>query len=143
MGKDKAPKPPTAGIIYGEITYWLLIVGTIVAIVGIAIYMMSGGYVNQTCLLNHLWGGADVSTIWKECAGAVKLPEGHWYLGMLSQGDGIAMLGIAISCLAAVFGIWGAFIGLLRSRERVYIILALMIAVILTLSALGVITLKH
>ena len=143
MERDKAPKPPLAGIIYGEIAYWILLIGMMVAVVGSGIYLYSGGYVDATCLLNHLWQGADTHTIWEECAGVKEIPQGHWYLGMLHQADAIAMLGIAIGSVAAVFGMWGAFIGILRSREKMYIVFALIIAVILTLSALGVITIAH
>ena len=143
MEQNIEVKPPRAGIVYGEIAYWILIVGLMVAIVGSVIYIASDGYVNKTCLLDHLWQGADIHTIWEECAGASEPPQGHWYLGMLSQPDGIAMLGIAISCLAAVFGTWGAFVQMVRSRERLYPIFALIIAIILTLSALGIISLKH
>jgi len=143
MNKEEAPKPPLAGIIYGEIAYWILMIGMIVAVVGSAIYIYSDGYVNATCLLNNLWQGADINTIWNNCAGVNEVPHGHWYLGMLHQADALAMLGIAIGSLAAVFGMWGAFIGMVRSREKLYLIFALIIAIILTLSALGVITIAH
>jgi hypothetical protein len=63
-------------------------------------------------------------------------------LDLLSNGDVIAMVGVAIICGAAVVGMWGAFVGTVRSRERLYAVLALIIAVILTLSAIGVITLE-
>ena len=143
MEKDKAPKPPAVGIVYGEIVYWLLLIGMIIAIVGSAIYMGSEGYANKTSLLENLWEGVDARTIWEESAGATETPEGHWYFCKLSQGDGIAMLGIAIGSLAAVFGMWGAFVVMLRSKERLYLVLSLIIAVILTLSALGILSLEH
>ena len=62
---------------------------------------------------------------------------------MLSKPDAIAMLGIAIGCLAAMFGMWGAFFQMLRRGRKLYLIFALVIAVILTLSALGIISLEH
>jgi hypothetical protein len=141
--KEEAPKPPIAGIIYGEIAYWLVIIGMLVAIAGSAMYLTAGGYVDQTCFLGHLWKGDDVHTIWEECAGVSEVPHGHWYIGMLSYGDAVAMLGIAIGCFAAVIGMWGAFLGMLRSKESIYIIFALIVAIILLLSALGIISLKH
>ena len=143
MEQDKAPRPPREGIIYGEIAYWTLLLGVMIAVVGSAIYMTTQGYVDKSCLLGHLWQGADIHTIWGECAGVSEPPHGHWYLGMLSKPDGIAMLGIAISCLAAVFGMWGAVFQMVRSKGRLYLILALIIAVIITFSALGILSLAH
>ena len=32
MERDKAPKPPLGGVIYGEITYWLVLLGVVVAV---------------------------------------------------------------------------------------------------------------
>ena len=115
----------------------------IVSIVGSVMYMASEGYVDKASLLDHLCRGDDIHTIWGECAGVSETPQGHWYLGMLHQPDAIAMLGIAIGCLAAVFGMWGAVFQMARSRGRLYLIFALIVAVVLTLSALGIISLKH
>lgn len=142
MEKDEIPKAPISGIIYGEIAYWLMIIGLVIAVVGSGIYMASDGYLDKATLLNCLWRGDDCRTIWKECAGLTEIPRGHWYLGALPCGDAIAMLGIAISAMAAVVGMWGAFVGTLRRREGIYIIFALVISVILTLSALGIIHLE-
>jgi hypothetical protein len=152
--KDEHPKPPIAGVIYGRICYWLVIIGIIVSMVGMVIYFVSDGYFDQDCLLDSLWDGHEVEEIWEgncttEVAGdghagdeAHISPHGHWYLKMLSHGDGIAMLGIAICCFAAVIGMWGATIGTIRSGERLYALFALIVAVIMTLSAIGIIQLE-
>lgn len=143
MKIDEVPKPPISGIIYGEIAYWIAIIGVVIAIVGSAIYMTSGGYLDKVSLLNHLWRGSDCQTIWKECAGLAEVPRGYWYLGMWSYGDAIAMLGIAVASIAAVVGMWGAFVATVRRREWIYVIFSLAIAAVLTLSALGIIALKE
>ena len=54
MENNEAPKPPREGIVYGEIAYWLLLIGMIIAMVGTVIYMASQGFVDKTCLLNYL-----------------------------------------------------------------------------------------
>lgn len=140
-GTEERPKPPIAGVIYGTICYWIVMVGIAVAIVGMIIYFVSDGYVAQDCLLDKLWDGEDVEAIWQACAGVEEVPEGHWYLSMLSNGDGIAMLGIAIIAFAAVIGMWGALWGTVRSGERLFAVFALIVAVILTASALGLVSL--
>jgi hypothetical protein len=141
--KEEAPEVPVTGIIYGEIAYWVALLGILIAIVGIIIYMVYNGYVNLTCSLNELWRGASVDAIWSGCAGVIKTPEGHWYLSKLSYGDGIAMLGIAVSCSAAVLGMWGGLFGMVRSKGGMYIVFALIIAIILTLAAAGLIVIKE
>jgi hypothetical protein len=138
---EEHPKPPIAGVIYGTICYWIVMAGIAVAIVGMIVYFTSDGYVAKECLLEMLWAGEEVEAIWQECAGAEEIPGGHWYLGVLSKGDGIAMLGIAITAVAAVFGMWGALWGTVRSGERLFAVFALIVAVILTASAIGLVSL--
>jgi len=142
--ENERPKPPIAGVIYGNICYWIVVVGILVAIVGMSMYFVSGGCLDTEILLDSLWEGKVVEEVWAEASCIGEVPEGHWYLNLdlLSHGDVIAMVGVAIICGAAVVGMWGAFVGTVRSRERLYTILALIIAVILTLSAIGVITLE-
>jgi hypothetical protein len=143
MEKEKIPQPPREGIVYGEIAYWVLLVGVFIAVIGLLIYMMTPGYVDKKILLDNLWQGAKCNTIW-EVAGGVSQPPA-WYdsLGMLAKGDMLAVLGIAIACLAAMLGMWGATVQLVRSRVKLYIIFAFIIAVVLTLSASGLITISE
>ena len=142
--ENERPKPPIAGVIYGTICYWIVVVGILVAIVGMSMYFVSGGCLDTEILLDSLWERKVVEEVWAEASCIGEVPEGHWYLNLdlLSHGDVIAMVGVAIICGAAVVGMWGAFVGTVRSRERLYAVLALIIAVILTLSAIGVITLE-
>ena len=54
------------------------------------------------------------------------------------------MLGIALSCLAAVIGVWLSFLTMLKEKERVlFVAMSFIVAAILTASALGIISLKH
>jgi hypothetical protein len=137
---QSAPKPPAAGVIYGEICYWLVMVGIVIAIVGMIMYFVSDGNMDKQCLLDGLWDGHEVETIWETCTEEGHVPEGHWYLSALSKGDVVAMLGIAITGFAAVVGMWGALVGTVRSGERLYSLFAVIVAVILTASAVGVVS---
>ena len=141
--EEEHPKPPIAGVIYGRICYWIVIIGIIVSVVGMIMYFASDGYVNEEKLLDSLWAGDEVEDVWKNAAGVEETPHGHWYFSYLEHGDVIAMLGIAICCVAAVIGMWGALIGAIRSGERVYTVFAAIVAAILTLSAIGVLRLEH
>jgi magnesium-transporting ATPase (P-type) len=140
MEKEKVPAPPREGIVYGEIAYWLLVTGVIIAISGLIVYITSQGYIDKASLLNYLWRGVDCHTIWKDLGGVSQPPAWYSSLGMLSKGDMLAMLGIAVSCLAAVLGMWGTAFQMVRSKGKLYLFFALIIAVVLTFSALGLIT---
>jgi hypothetical protein len=157
-GSESAPKPPLAGVIYGRICYWVVMLGILIAVAGMIMYFVSDGYVDKDCLLDSLWDGEEVEAIWANCAAedasgdhqvvsessdhSEAVPEGHWYLKVLDKGDGLAMLGIAITAFAAVIGMWGAVWGTWRSGERLFLLFALIVAVVLTLSAIGVVSLE-
>jgi hypothetical protein len=135
-------KPMLAGIIYGEIVFWVMLASLVIAVAGLASYLRFGGYFDSTNLLNHLWQGANCLTIWKE-VGHVSQPL-SWYscLGMLGKGDMLAVLGLVMIGVAAVIGMWGAFVGMLKSKNNLYTAFALIIAVVLTLSAMGILKLQ-
>jgi len=142
--EKKGPKPPPAGVVYGDFAYWITIIGMVIGILGMVMYLAGAkSFSDPTSLISHLWAGHDLHTIWEESAGEVV--HGHWYLGKLSYSDALAMLGIAICCLAAIFGTWGAAFTMLRGKEKqyLYVLFSLTCAVLLTLCALGVISLKH
>ena len=136
-----AVQPLLAGIIYGEIVFWVMLIGMAIAVVGLIFYLTSGGYFNSVSLLNSLWQGADSLTIWNQ-VGNVSQPL-PWYscFSMLGKGDMLAVLGLVCTGVAAIFGVWGAFFGMLRNRSLIYMGFALTIAAILTLAAMGIITL--
>lgn len=137
-----ASQPMAAGVIYGEIVYWFILAAIAVALAGLVIYLRFGGYLDSRALLNQLWQGSDSLSIWQE-VGSVSQPV-PWYscFGMLSQGDMLAVLGLVVAGVAAVIGMWGAFIGTLRSRSGIYAVFSLIIAVALTLSAAGILKLQ-
>jgi hypothetical protein len=141
MEKDNFPKPPLEGIAYGEIAYWFLVAGVMIAFIGLVVYLASPGYIDKPSLMNYLWQGCDCQTIWTQLSvTAHPLP---WYssLEILGKGDRLATVGIAITCFAAVFGMWGASFQIVRSKSKLYLVFALIIAMVLTLSALGLIKL--
>jgi hypothetical protein len=140
MERNSAPKAPIAGIIYGKVGYWLAMVGVLIAAVGSTMYLAGGGYVDKRSLLQALWQGHTAKTMWAKLTGTAEVPHGFWYLGRLSQGDCLAMLGIAIVCIAGVVAMWAVAFELLGSKGGIYVIFAVVVAVILTLSASGLIT---
>lgn len=147
---DFIPRVPVAGIVYGQIVYWLVSLGILVALAGSIICVISTGSPNTASILGGLWNGDNIHILWEKCAGLDEPLHGYWYLFLVSWGDRTAMLGIVISCMASVFGMWGASIKMLFNpkhtrdpMKRLYFLLAVIVAIVLTLSALGMISLKH
>ncbi|ADB58849.1 hypothetical protein [Archaeoglobus profundus] len=138
------PKPPTAGIVYGEIVYWITIVGMIVGIAGLAIYLSSGGVMNSD-MISDLLKGETPKKLWEEHSILGEMPESHWYLSYLSYGDAIAMLGIVICSLSAVIATWATALTIFIKRELdlLFGIFAVIVAIIMTLAALGIIAIHH
>ena len=143
MTEEKSyQKPLLSGLIYGEIAYWVALLGMAVSIVGIILYLIGvNQFFEPQTLLNELFAGKDVTTIWHDAADS-HVMHGHWYLQVLAKSDAIAMLGIGICCFAGVLGAWGSTIGMIVNKEKPYIFLvfALIISIILAMSAGGLIS---
>lgn len=140
---QQGPKPLLSGVIYGQCAFWIAVVGFVVSVYGVLMSSIGPSqFFDMDALLNGLWAGKDAMTIWQDAAG-YEVMHGHWYLKKLAYPDGIAMLGIGITCLGGVIGAWGAFIGMLIHREkpRIFTVFAAIISIILTASALGLISL--
>ena len=138
MEKNNIPKPPVAGIVYGEIAYWVAMVGITIALIGSTIYLALGGYFNETSLFDCLWGGDTTDTIWSKCEGLASAPHGFWYLHRLGQGDCLAMLGVSVACIAAAIGMWVVVVIMARHKDRIFTIFSLIVAVLLTLGIFGI-----
>lgn len=147
---QERPKPPLSGVIYGEFAFWVAMLGMVIGIIGAIWYLSGGAHVMDAKLvLSHIWKGDSAEKIWEVTTGH-EIIHGHWYLHKLSFSDGLALLGVGVCCFSAVLGMWGAFLGMLLSSEEkgrrmyiLYLILVLVMAVILTSSAAGVISLGH
>ena len=139
-------EPPVSGIIYGECAFWFTLAGVIIALVGVGWYLTGGkNTIDPDLFLARLWAGDTPQEIWEKSGTTILY--GHWYLKHLNRSDALALLGISIVCLGAVAGMWGAFIGMLISKKEkergmytLYVTLVVIMAVLLTLSAAGIIS---
>ncbi len=142
--------PGLPGIYYGRVTYWFAVAGVLIGITGLGWYLSGGNHIlSPEVFIRELWKGSSPEEIWEHAAG-MKMKTGHWYYAFLDRSDGLAFFGIIVCCLAAVFGMWAAFAGLLKCPEqrrrgmyKLYVILVVIMAVMLTLSALGVISAEN
>ena len=142
MEKPNTPRPLASGVIYAECAFWIALLGLCVCMTGM-IGCFAGGrqFFDIDAQMTGLWAGKNSRMIWQEAAGSEVLP-GHWFLGKLRFADGIAALGMAITCVAGFVGAWGALVAMLVRKEkpRVFQLLALALALILTASAAGLLT---
>ncbi len=142
MPNNVRPKALFAGKVYGQCTFWIGVVGLAIGLIGMTLSFAGvNPYFDNQALLDGLWAGHRAPTIWAEATGREFQP-GHWYLGRLGFSDGVAMLGIAIACLAAVIGIWAATLGMvMKKREpRFFVVLGFILALLLTLSVTGILS---
>ena len=136
--KDVKPEIPTAGIIYGEIVYWLTIVGSVIAIIGATIATVGGdSYLDASIVFSAIWEGHDTAAIWQATAG--ELPHGHWYLAHLLQGDGLAMFGLALGVFSVTPALFASGVALIRNKQVLFGVLALVAVLLCITSFLGLI----
>ncbi|MBN2718642.1 MAG: DUF1634 domain-containing protein [Deltaproteobacteria bacterium] len=131
--------PSPSGVVYGDIAFWMAVAGSMVAIVGMFLYFTGNQFFDSESLLNGICRGQRADQIWLNASPAKNVLSGHWYLHHLGTSDGISMLGIGIACLAGVFGAWGSFVTMAIKKDNppVFVIFVFVIALILSASALG------
>ena len=130
-GHHDKPVIPLAGVIYGDIIYWLTIVATVVVIFGsIVTFVTTSNYIDPNYLLSAIWEGKSVDEIWTGAISAGQVPDGHWYLNHLTTGNGMTTGGIALGVFSVLPGIIGAAYILFRERERLFGFLAVLSAIV-------------
>jgi hypothetical protein len=134
MKKDR-PKPPLAALIYGEIVYWGVLLGSLIAIIGSVLAFLGDSYVPTSYWLSSIWQGESIYQTWEGATGS--LPMGHWYLSHLTTGDGLTALGISLGVFSVVPAIFLSAAVLFKEGERLYGSLALAGGVVVMMGVLG------
>ena len=100
MPSDKL-KAPFAGLVYGQIVYWGVMLGSLIVIVGsIVAFITRDNFVPVSYWLSSVWEGKSPSQIWTGITGS--LPKGHWYFCHLMTGDGLTAFGISLAVFPVV-----------------------------------------
>lgn len=76
MDTQEAPKPPVAGVIYGKICYWIVMLGILVAVIGMIMYFASDGHMDKAQFLDLLWDGEEAEVIWETATIDGEVPGG-------------------------------------------------------------------
>ena len=133
--KVERPKPPLAALIYGEIVYWGVLLGSVIAIIGSVLAFLGDNFVPVSYWLSSVWKGESVAQIWEGATGS--LPMGHWYLPHLTTGDALTALGLSLGVFAVVPALFLSAAILLKEGEKLYGTLALVGGLVVLMGVLG------
>lgn len=133
--KGERPKPPLAALIYGEIVYWGVLLGSVIAIIGSTLAFLGDNFVPVSYWLSSVWKGESVAQIWEGATGS--LPMGHWYLPHLTTGDALTALGMSLGVFAVVPALFLSAAILLKEGEKLYGTLALVGGLVVLMGVLG------
>ena len=132
-GYHDKPVVPIAGIVYGDIIYWGTIAATLLVIIGsIITFTTHNNYIDPNYLLSSIWEGKNVEEIWKGAVG--QQPDGHWYLPVLTTGNGLTAGGLALGVFCVIPGIIGSAVILFRNKDYLFGGLAIIAAIITSVS---------
>lgn len=136
--QETRPPIATSGVIYGEFVYWITIVGSIIAIIGATMAMFGAqNYLDTSYVFSAIWEGKTTVEIWEGAIGGI--PNGHWYLPRLNNGDALAMFGLALGVFSVIPGMIGAAIAMFRKKETLYGAFATIAVILCITSLLGLI----
>jgi hypothetical protein len=131
-------KVPFAGLVYGEIVYWGVMLGSLLVIVGsILAFITRDNFVPVSYWLSSVWKGESASQLWQGITGS--LPVGHWYFSHLTTGDGLTALGISMAVFSVVPALFLSSAVLFKEGDRLYGSLALVCGVVVLSGVLGLI----
>jgi hypothetical protein len=92
-------------------------------------------------LYSAIFEGKSPQEVWQAVGG--QFPGGHFYLKRLTYGDGFTQLGLALGCSVALWALIVAAFFYLTEKIYFYVILALWVAALVTLSMLGIVSGGH
>jgi hypothetical protein len=136
MSEEK-PKPPIAGLIYGEIVYWGVLAGSLIVIVGSVLAFLGDNFVPVSYWISSIWKGESVYQTWQGAIGA--LPNGHWYLSRLTTGDGLSAFGISLGVFSVVPALFLSGAALFKEKEWLYGSLAMIGCIVVVIAVLGLV----
>jgi len=142
---EERPRVPFAGVVIGDIIYWICITAAFIAMAGpvISIVAPENNVSDPFQVFSLVWEGKNSGEIWAAVTTEGTYPGPHFWMQNLGKGDGITQLGIWLACacsLPAVFvgGIVYLF-GLGGARKSpTYLIICWWVAFMILFSMLGV-----
>jgi hypothetical protein len=109
------------------------IVGTVIA------FVTRSNHVSPAEMITGIWQEKPYEEIWANAVGSA--PNGHWYLGHLGTGDGLACFGLALGVFVVIPAMLTSAYFLYKSRDVFFACLAIVATVITVVSMLGLLPL--
>jgi len=138
-GEEK-PKQSTAGLTYGFIVYWGTIAGSIISAIGtVIVFTSQHNLMKPSYWITSIWEGKSTRVIW---SGIIDSPTvGHWYMQNLSFGDSISAFGISVGVFSVTLAMIVTACVLFKKKSFTFGILALLAALITSVSLLSLLPL--
>ena len=128
-------KAKSEDLAYGETVYWLTLAGSVIVLIGSLLSFVSqSNFASPSYWVSKVWQGSTTEEIWEGVGGT---PNGHWYLSHLATGDGLQALGISVAVISIVIGLIISAIILFKRKSRLFGGFALISALIIVISVLG------
>lgn len=146
---SEKPKVPFESLLYAEVSAGITVVGILIAVAGLLWGFFHGdGMVNEPHLLKDLFAGVGENAIWAKDSTLCGIPPHYWFFRCWRDSSGLSMIGLVVACYGGVVGIWGMFFSLFRNKavllykNGLYTVLTAVIGTIMTLAALGIVSLR-
>jgi hypothetical protein len=136
---------PFAGIVVGDIIYWVCIIGAFICMVGpvVSILHPNNNVADPFNVFSLVWGGKSAREIWAAVTPDGRYPGPHFWIHNLTKGDGITQLGVWLACACSLpavfvggivylFGFGGA------RKSMTYLIICWWVAFMILFSMLGI-----
>jgi len=141
---------PFAGVVVGDIIYWMCIIGAFIAMVGpvISILVPENNVSDPFKVFSLVWEGKNSGEIWAAVTPDGKYPGPHFWMQNLGKGDGITQFGIWLACACSLPAVFvGGIVYLLglggARKSPTYLIICWWVAFMILFSMLGVVSMAE
>ena len=98
-------------------------------------FITKANFITPSYYITLLWQGGSAKEIWEGATG--HMAQGWWYLSHLANGDALVAFGISLGVFSIIPALLGFVIVLFKGKNRLYGSLALIAAIIVIISLLG------
>ncbi len=136
------PHVPFAGRVYGEICYYISLIGLVIGIIGCVMAINGYTVMKSERMITEMWKGKTIQRVWQD-AGGMEVPHnGYWFTQYFPKGDAVAELGITIIALAAIGGMMGIGVVLFSDKNYLYLTFTIIVFLIMLSTMTGVLRVR-
>ena len=142
---EERPRVPFAGIVVGDIIYWICITAAFISMIGpvVSILFPDNNVSDPYYIFSLVWEGKNSSEVWAAVTPEGKYPGPQYWIYNLSKGDGITQLGVWLACACSLPAVFiGGIVYLLglggARKSKTYLIICWWVAFMILFSMLGI-----